>query len=251
MRIITVNIQKGGSAKTTTVQASAEILSKKYNKRILCIDTDPQCNLTSASGIDPADCEIDLSDVLKGEANINHAIIHSKYYDIIPSSILLASADSMFTSIGKEHLLKEKLHELQETYDYILIDTAPALSLLNVMALTAATDVIVPLEPSRFAMQGMNQLNESIKLTRSYFNQNLNILGLLLIKYKGHTNLNRTVLDNIPHVAAQMETKVFNTQIRESIRIGECQLLGTPITDEKSNATEDYENFVKELMEEL
>lgn len=250
MKIITVNIQKGGTAKSTTVQATAEILSKDYGKKVLCIDMDAQRNLSTASGISKA-ASPNLFDLLKGECTPTEAIYSTKYYDIIPAGVGLAAADQSFTQIGKEMLLKERLSSIKDNYDFILIDTAPSLSLLNVMSMTAATDILVPLEATAFSVQGMAQLFESISLTRTYFNKDLNVLGLLLTKYKRNTNLNKTVLANIPSIAKNCGTIVFNTQIRESIRIGECQLKSKPLIDEKSNAMDDYREFVKELLKEV
>lgn len=250
MKVITVNIQKGGTAKSTTVQATAEILSKVHKKKVLVIDMDAQRNLSTASGVAP-DAEPNIFTVLKGDDEIESAIYESKYYDVIPAGIGLAAAEATFTSIGKENLLKERLGALEGKYDFVLIDTAPSLSLLNVMSMTAATDILVPLEASAFSIQGMTQLYESISLTKTYFNKDLNILGLLLTKYKKNTNLNKTVLENIPLIAKNMETIVFKTQIRESVRIGENQLMQKPLIDDKSNAMDDYKAFVKELLKEV
>jgi chromosome partitioning protein len=248
MKVISISIQKGGSAKTTTVQAMAEILARDYGKKVLCIDTDPQASLTQAAGIDPAEIENNLYDALKGDKDVNDAIYSVGYYDIIPSSILLSSASQTFTQPGKEYLLKEKISEIKSKYDYCLIDTPPALSIMTIMAWTASSaGTIIPLEPSKFALMGMEQLEDNIKLVKKYYNEKLKIIGILVIKYKGQTNLNRVILENIPTVAKKMETKIFKTQIRESVRIGELQLMGKAITDEKSNASDDYKAFIKEL----
>lgn len=188
MKIISVNIQKGGSGKTTTVQALAELLSKEYGKKVLCIDSDPQCNLSSVSGVDLMNCqEHNLYTLLREESTLEECIIHVKYYDIIPGSLLLSYADTEFNRTGKEYFLKERLENA--AYDYILIDTPPALGLLNIMSLTASTQIIIPTECSYLSMIGLNQLHETIETVRKYSNKELRISGILMIKYSPRTTL--------------------------------------------------------------
>ena len=160
----------------------------------------------------------------------------------------------MFTQVGKEHLLENKLKEIKEDFDFILLDNCPALNLLNIMALTAVSSnggVIIPLEPSRFCLTGLEQLVNHMKLIKQYYNNNLKILGLLVVRFKSNTNLNKTILNNLPNIAINYDTNLFKTCIRNSIKIPENQLLGIPISDDKSNALTDYENFVNELLEVL
>lgn len=250
-KVICVNIQKGGCGKTTTVQALGEMLSKRG--KILSIDTDPQCNLTTASGINSADLEHTLYELLKKECTIEQAIIKSKYYDIIPGSLMLCSADSEFTKTGKEFLLKERLAPIREQYDFILIDTPPALNTLNIMSLTAADYTLIPLEPSDFALQGIAQLYDAIKTVKQYCNQNLDILGLLLVMYNDRTNLNKSVLEGIKEMADSMETVVFKTKIRECVKIKEAQLQQLSLKDWKykdNKAILDYKEFSEELLKE-
>ena len=131
MEIISVNITKGGCGKTTTVQMLGEILSKEYGKKVLCIDTDPQCNLTTVSGVDLMECqEHNLYTLLKDESTIEECIVKTKYYDIVPGSLLLAYADTEFnqaTMIGRERYIKNKIENVP--YDVVLIDTPPSLGI--------------------------------------------------------------------------------------------------------------------------
>lgn len=249
MEIISVNIQKGGSGKTTTVQALAELLSKEYGKKILCIDSDPQCNLSSVSGVDLVSCqEHNLYTLLREESTLEECIIHAKYYDIIPGSLLLSYADTEFNRTGKEYFLKERLENA--AYDYILIDTPPALGLLNIMSLTASTQIIIPTECSYLSMIGLNQLHETIETVRKYSNHELRISGILMIKYSPRTNLNVAIADGLLQMANRMHTKVFNSKIRETVKIKEAQSQQVPLLDWDSNcsAVSDYKNFVKELI---
>ena len=208
MEIISVNIQKGGSGKTTSVQAIAEILNRDYGKKVLCIDLDPQCNLTTVSGID----------------------------------IMQYQDNNMYT------LLKERLSGA--AYDYILIDTPPALGLLNVMSLTASTKVIIPTECSYLSMIGLNQLYELIGTVRKYSNKELQIAGVLLIKYSPRLKLNVEVASGLEQMAARMGIKVFNSKIRETVKIKEAQSQQVPLLDwdSSNSAVSDYISFVKELI---
>lgn len=249
MEIISVNIQKGGSGKTTTVQALAELLSKEYGKKVLCIDSDPQCNLSSVSGVDLMACqEHNLYTLLREESTLEECIFPTKYYDIIPGSLLLSYADTEFNRTGKEYFLKERLENA--AYDYILIDTPPALGLLNIMSLTASTQIIIPTECSYLSMIGLNQLHETIETVRKYSNRELRISGILMIKYSPRTNLNVAIADGLLQMADRMHTKVFNSKIRETVKIKEAQSQQVPLLDwdSKCSAVSDYKNFVKELI---
>lgn len=251
MEIISVNIQKGGSGKTTTVQALAELLSKEYGKKVLCIDSDPQCNLSTVSCVDLMKCqEHNLYTLLRNESTLEQCIYPTKYYDIIPGSLLLAYADTEFNRTGKEYFLKEHLE--QAAYDYILIDTPPALGLLNIMSLTASDQIIIPTECSYLSMIGLNQLYETIETVRKYSNKKLCISGVLIIKYNSRANLNLAITDGLLQMADRMHTKVFNSKIRETIKIKEAQSQQTPLLDwdSKCSAVSDYRNFVKELTEQ-
>lgn len=252
MEVISVNITKGGCGKTTTVQALAEILSSEYKKRVLVIDTDPQCNLTTVSGIDLMRCqEHNLYTLLKDESTIDQCIVKSKYYDVIPGSLLLAYADTEFnqaTMIGRERYLRNKIEGLD--YDYILIDTPPALGILNIMSLTASTKVIIPTECSYLAMIGLDQLASTIESVKKHSNNELEISGILLIKYNNRTNLNTVVLNGLLSMANKMSTKVFESKISETVKIREAQSQKEPLIDWNYNcsAVQDYIAFAKELV---
>lgn len=253
MEVISVNITKGGCGKTTTVQILAEILSCDYKKKVLVIDTDPQCNLTTVSGIDLMKCqEHNLYTLLKDESTIDQCIVKAKYYDVVPGSLLLAYADTEFnqaTMIGRERYLRNKIEGLN--YDYILIDTPPALGILNIMSLTASTKVIIPTECSYLAMIGLDQLYNTIESVKKHSNNDLEISGILLIKYNNRTNLNAVVLNGLMSMSQKMNTKVFNSKIRETVKIREAQSLKEPLLNwnDSCSAIQDYRAFVGELVD--
>lgn len=248
MEIISVNITKGGCGKTTTVQMLGEILAREYNKKILCIDTDPQCNLTTVSGVNLMNCQKhNLYTLLKEESTLDECIIHSKYYDIIPGSLLLAYADTEFNQLGREYLLKERIENAN--YDIVLIDTPPSLGLLNIMSLTTSTRIIIPTECSYLAMIGLEQLSNTIESVRKHSNKELEISGILLIKYNSRANINNAVHNGLEKMAAKMNTKVFQSKIRETVKIKEAQSQQEPILewDATCSAVKDYLSFAKEL----
>lgn len=248
MEIISVNITKGGCGKTTTVQMIGEILGKEYNKKILCIDTDPQCNLTTVSGVDIMKCqEHNLYTLLKEKSNLQECIVKSTYYDLVPGSILLAYADTEFNHLGREYMLKDCIEKAG--YDMVLIDTPPSLGLLNIMSLSASTRIIIPTECSYLAMIGLEQLSNTIESVRKHSNRELGILGILLIKYNSRANINNAVLRGLEKMAEHMGIKVFRNKIRETVKVKEAQSQQEPLIDWDSScsAVQDYLEFVKEL----
>lgn len=252
MEIISVNITKGGCGKTTTVQMLGEILSKEYGKKVLCIDTDPQCNLTTVSGIDLMECqEHNLYTLLKDESTLEECIVKSKYYDVIPGSLLLAYADTEFNQLGREYYLKDKIENAP--YDVILLDTPPSLGLLNIMSLSASTKIIIPTECSYLAMIGLDQLSDTIESVRKHSNKGLEITGILLIKYSSRANLNNAVLEGLEKMADKMNTRVFETKIRETVKVREAQSQQEPLLDwdASCSAVSDYKDFAKDIAKEI
>ena len=250
--IISVNIQKGGCAKSSTVQILGEILGKLYNKKVLCIDTDPQCNLTTISGIELEDCaEHNLYTLLNGNSTLEECIVKATYYDVIPGSVWLSNADIAFNKIGKEQMLKEAIEGAK--YDYILIDTPPALGLLNIMSLTASTKLLIPTECSYLSMVGLEQLFQTIESVKKYTNPNLELLGILMVKYSARTNLNAAIYDALNEMAAEANTKVFEAKIRETVKVREAQSQMQPLIEwaPSCSAMEDYKALVKEIFPTL
>lgn len=247
--IISINNQKGGIGKTTTVQSlGAGLVLKGY--KVLVIDLDPQGNLTYTTGANGQ--ENTIYEVLKGTASIDETIQAIGGLEIIPSNILLSGADIEFTFTGREHLLKEAIGSLKTSYDYILIDTPPSLGILTVNALTISDKVIIPLTADIFSLQGLAQLHNTINRVRKYSNPSLKVEGLLLTKFNERTILNREIKESIEETAKQFESKLFNATIRESVSMREAQAYQTSIFNYAPDSTpaKDYKELVEEIIKE-
>jgi len=251
MEVITLSNQKGGVAKTTTCLAlGAGLYQRGYT--VLCIDLDPQCNLSLGSGADLINLNSTVYDVFKGNSTISDIITHiSLGFDLAAGGLQLAGADMEFTSTGREYLLREALESVQDRYDYCIIDTPPTLGILVTNALTASNKVIIPLTADMFALQGLSQLNNLIKTVRKYSNPGLEVAGLLITKHDGRTNVGKALMNEIDSIADNIGVKVFKTCIRNSVAVRECQSRGGDIFREipKANATQDYMSFIDEFLE--
>lgn len=182
---IALSNQKGGVGKTTSAYVIATAL-KEMGYRVLAVDMDPQGNLSFSLGADTESATI--YDVLKGELKPRYAVQKSTLVDVIPSNILLSSIELEFTGVRREFLLKEALDSLKGLYDYILIDSPPALGILTVNAFTAADYVLVPMLSDIFSLQGITQLEETIRRVRNYCNPDIQILGVFLTKHNPRTS---------------------------------------------------------------
>lgn len=252
MEIISVTVQKGGCGKTTTCQLLAELLGKEADKTVLCIDMDPQCNLSVASGINLMDYQDkNLLGLLKEEYSLSECIAESEYYDIVPGSLSLTDADSIFSNvISKETLLKDVLAPAEGAYDIVILDTPPSLNILNSMALTACTKVIIPCLADYFAMMGLNQLYGRITQIKKKLNPDLSIEGILLVKYSGRSNLDKAVVDGLNEMAERMHTKVFNAKIRDRVKLREAQSQQKSVIDypNTKDIIEDYRSLQNEIL---
>lgn len=246
-RIIAVANQKGGTGKSTTAAAlGAGLLLRGFN--VLYVDLDAQGNLSYTLGTSRG---ATVLDVLTGQATAEQAIQHTPQGDAIPAAPALASADTMLTSTGKEYRLKEALEPIKRKYDFIIIDTGPALGILTVNALTACTWAIVPAQADIFSLQGIGQLHTTIDAVKRYCNPDLEIAGILLTRYNPRTVLSRDITAMIDQTAEKLHTKLFTTTIRETVSIKEAQASQAGIYDyaPKSNAAQDYSAFIDELLE--
>lgn len=247
--IIALTNQKGGVGKTTTSSALAAGLASFYDKKILAIDLDPQGSLGFSLGLDIEECNT-IYDVLTGSVGIRDAIQTTDYCDIITSNILLSSAELKFTSAGRELLLKNALMPVLGDYDFIVIDTPPALNILTVNAYACADHLIIPMAPEILSLLGLTQLKDTIDSVKQNLNSSLNVLGILLTKYNKRTLLAREVKEMAESIASQLETKVFETQIRTSVSVAEAPAHGLSIYDHSSKAKPslDYHDFVDEVV---
>lgn len=187
---------------------------------------------------------------MTGSVGIRDAIQTTDYCDIITSNILLSSAELEFTSAGRKLLLKNALAPVLNDYDYIVIDTPPALNILTVNAYACADHLIIPMAPEILSLLGLTQLKETIDSVKQSLNPSLNVLGILLTRYNQRTLLAREVKEMAENIASQIGTRVFDTQIRTSVTVAEAPAHGSSIYDHSPYAKPalDYQAFVDEVV---
>lgn len=244
MITIAVTNQKGGVGKSTTVQAIGDYL-KIRGGRVLFIDLDSQENLSLSLGASGGAFETLLT-----PAAIRSFIKKTPRGDILASSPILARADKEITETGKEYRLKEALDIVVDDYDYCVIDTAPALGVLTVNALTAADDVIIPVQPDLYSLKGLQKLSATLEGVRRYTNKGLSITGVLITRHSARTTVKRDIAEVLEKYAEEMNTKVFKAYIRECAAITEAQVRRESIYtySPRSNAAKDYSAFMEEFL---
>lgn len=240
--------QKGGVGKSTTAQALGFGLYAA-GTRVLCIDMDAQGNLSyTLEGSEEAPS---VMEVLTGTP-IAQAIqrVEGKP-DLVCASPALASADLQLNQTGKEYRLREALAGVLEQYDYIVIDTPPALGVLTINALTCATSAIIPAQADIYSLQGIGQLYSTLAAVQQYTNPGIRIDGILVTRYNNRAILSRDITEMIENTAKELNTIVFETRIRESIAVKEAQAQRQSIFDyaPHGNATQDYAKFIAQLLE--
>lgn len=248
MKVISITNQKGGVAKSTTTQnVGAELIRKGY--RVLFIDLDAQGNLSYCMSAKPVKT---IYGVLTGEATAAEAITHTQQGDIIASSPMLSAADATLTDTGKEYKLREALETIQNEYDFVLIDTPPALNILTINALTAAQDIIIPAQADIFSLQGISELQKTIATVRKYCNPALTVRGIVFTRYNQRATLTREITEYTEQIAQELGTKVYDTKIREGIAIKEAQVKHKNIFDydESSNGAADYAALTAEILKD-
>lgn len=247
--IITITNQKGGVGKTTTASALMDGLHRKH-ARVLGVDLDPQGSLGFCLGLDIENCAT-IYDVLKGSKDIREVIVESDCGDVLPSNILLSAADMEFNRPGREFLLKNNLSEVAENYDYIIIDTPPALNVLTVNAYVASDGLVIPMAPEILSLLGISQIRETINSVRRYYNPNLQILGIVLNKFNQRFTLNREVLDMAEQIARQLDTIVFQSRICSGVAVAEAPAHGESILTYAPDckAARDFRLLVKEIVQ--
>lgn len=245
--VIAVSNQKGGVGKSTTANALGAYLFHKGFK-VLYVDMDAQGNLSYSMGA--SNKNISSLEVLTGTATAREAIVQTPQGDLIPASPALASADAILTETGKEYKLREALEPLLGEYDYIIIDTPPAIGTLTINALTACNSVIVPAQADIFSLQGIGQLVQTIQTVKKYCNRNLSIKGLLITRYNARTVLSKDMTDLLEDTAQKLQTKLYQTKIRECTALKEAQASQQDIYiyAPRSNGTADYTAFVEEVL---
>lgn len=247
-RIIAVTNQKGGVGKTTTCSAVCGCLSQ-MGYRVLAADLDPQGNLSFSLGVE-ADDNFTIYDVLKGNCELTDAIQHGEVCDIVPSNILLSGLELEMTGVGREYVLSEQLGTVRDNYDFIILDTPPALSVLTINAYTASDELVIPMLCEILSLQGIAQLKQTIFAVQRYYNKNLKVAGILLNKYNSHLMLTREVEELAGLIAEQLDSRIFKTRISASVAIAEAPAHGESIMtySPKSKSAQEYMSFIKELI---
>ncbi|GGJ89665.1 sporulation initiation inhibitor protein Soj [Lentibacillus kapialis] len=248
-KIIAIANQKGGVGKTTSaVNLSAGLAQLK--NRVLVVDIDPQGNATSGLGISKADMDQCIYNVLVEDLPAEQVCVPTQIenLDMIPATIQLSGAEiELVSTISREVRLKKALEDLKEQYDYIIIDCPPSLGLLTINALTSADTVLIPVQCEYYALEGLSQLLNTIRLVQKHLNKTLMIEGVLLTMLDARTNLGIQVIEE---VKKYFQDKVYQSVIPRSIRLGEAPSHGQPILkyDPKSKGAEVYLELAKEVV---
>lgn len=246
---IVLTNQKGGVGKTTTSSALAAGLARKGNK-VLAVDMDPQGNLGFSLGVD-IDKGPTIYDGLTGEVSVYDLIHRISDIDIIQSNILLSSAEATLKGENRELLLKKLLEPVEKLYNYIIIDTPPAFNILTLNGYSAADYLLIPMSAEILSLVGLVQLKETYETVRQTVNPNLKIMGILLTKYEKRRKLSRDVLEMAETVAGQLNTKLFETVIRNSVAAAEAPAHGINIFEysQRSAPAKDYEAVIEEILQ--
>lgn len=248
-KIIAITNQKGGVGKTTTTVNLGASLGELGSK-VLLVDIDPQGNATSGVGINKGELDYCVYSLIIGEAEAEDVIIETNFKNlsIIPATIQLAGAEiELVSTVAREDKLKNVLRPLQDEYDFILVDCPPSLGLLTLNALTAATSVLIPVQAEYYALEGLSQLLNTIRLVQKHLNRHLTIEGVLLTMFDARTNLGIQVIEE---VKIYFQEKVYQAIIPRNVRLGEAPSHGKPITvyDPRSKGAEVYLELAKEVL---
>lgn len=248
-RIIAIANQKGGVGKTTTsINLSASLAAK--GKKVLMIDTDPQGNATSGFGVDKNELENTIYELILGECSIQDCILKDVIpgVSILPSNVNLAAAEIELIGVEKkEYILKNEIDWIKESYDFIIIDCPPSLSMLTVNAMTTADTVLVPIQCEYYALEGLSQLIHTVNLVKERLNPDLDMEGVVFTMFDSRTNLSNQVVENVKN---NLQQTVYNTIIPRNIRLAEAPSYGMPIQmyDPKSAGAEAYMLLADEVI---
>lgn len=248
-KTIAIANQKGGVGKTTTTVNLGACLAA-LGKKVLIIDIDPQGNTTSGLGISKADVNNCIYDVLINDVEPKDAILETKVANLytLPATIQLAGAEiELVPTISREVRLKKAIATVKKQFDYILIDCPPSLGMLTINSLTAADSVIIPIQCEYYALEGLSQLLNTIRLVQKHLNTSLQIEGVLMTMFDARTNL---AIQVVEEVKKYFQQKVYTTVIPRNVRLSEAPSHGEPIIiyDPRSKGAEVYAELAKEVI---
>ncbi len=247
MKVIAITNQKGGVGKTTSTVNLAASLGV-IGHRVLLIDMDPQGNATTGLGINKAELQSCIYTVLVDEIPLETAMVETPFKNlfVVPATINLSGVDLELASvIGRESRLKQAIEDMKEEFDYILIDCPPSLGLLTLNALTVSNSIIVPIQAEYYALEGLTQLLNTIRLAQRHLNKELVIEGIVLTMVN-KTNLSAEVEEEVRNIFGK---KVYQTKISRGVRLSEAPSYGKPIYyyDQRSRGAEEYLELAKEV----